>query len=60
MKGSKVKTLSSHPHPQPKPRKDSDKLSPSTASPHSPANVSTNQFKSCEDLWASNYDLMTV
>lgn len=51
MKQAKLK---SSPQQQilPKPRKGSEKMSPSTASPQSPHNI-TSPFKSCEDLWAS-------
>jgi hypothetical protein len=51
MKQAKCKTPN---FPLPKARKDSDKLSPSTASPHSPANISTNPFKSCEEQWTAD------
>lgn len=51
MKPTKMKS-SQQQQPPPKPRKDSEKMSPSTASPQSPHNI-TSPFKSCEDLWAS-------
>lgn len=51
MKQNKPKTPNP---PASKQRKDSDKLSPSTASPQSPANLSENPFKSCEDLWSAD------
>lgn len=35
-------------------RKDSDKESPSTAAPNSPANCSESDFKSQEALWTLN------
>lgn len=55
MKTNKLKT---QPTLLPKPRKDSDKLSPSTASPNSLTNLSSNQFKSAEELWPSNCGLL--
>lgn len=39
-----------------KTRKDSDKESPSTAAPNSPANCSESDFKSQEGLWTLNCD----
>ena len=41
-------------HPLSKKHKDSDKLSPSTASPQSAASLSANPFKSCKELWSAD------